>query len=141
MELNCHTYLHNFVYNRFGGKKPVYKINRIEKDYFKTLSIRMEDKSNKRITDIQRRILNDISKNIYNKKYQIKGLTEYEFIKKWSERVDTKGYELLWHHDETGLQMNKLDKIIEGDYICDKPMIFINKKSPVIYCYFTKKNI
>jgi hypothetical protein len=50
-----------------------------------------------------------------------------------------KGYELLYHHDDN-IKTNKLDKIIEGDYDCckdcDRPMKFINKKTPVMYCYF-----
>lgn len=40
------------------------------------------------------------------------------------------------------LERNKLDKIIEGNYDCcrdcDSPMVFINKKIPVRYCYLYK---
>jgi hypothetical protein len=133
----------NFIYDRFGHKKPSYKISEIEKNYFKALNTKMEDKSLNRIYNIKLRIKNDLDKNSFPKKYQIKSMSEYKIIKKFCETLDMKGYELLWCNDENGLKMNKLDKIIEGDYDCckecDRPMIFINKKVPIIYCYFYKK--
>jgi hypothetical protein len=131
----------DYLYDRFGGKKPHYKINRIEKDYFKTLNNNMLIKSNKRIDNIKKRIINDVNKNSFNKKYQINSLIEYEIIKEFTKTSNIKEYELLYCGDNE-LTMNKLDKIIEGKYDCcrdcDRPMIFINKKIPVIYCYFYK---
>jgi hypothetical protein len=95
----------------------------------------------KRIADIKSRIKKDLDKNCLNKKYQIKSRIEYDNIRKWCEIIDMKGHKLLWHHDRN-LMINKLDKIIEGNYFCckecDSPMIFVNQKVPVMYCYLSK---
>ena len=142
MALNQSYELYDLLYDRFGGKKDYYRMSRIEKEYLKTLSIKRDDKSLKRVADIKLRIVNDVNKNNFTRKYQIKSHHEYESIKEFCKTINTKGYELLLHHDENGLKMNKLDKIIEGDYSCckdcDRPMKFINKKTAVIYCYFYK---
>ena len=116
-------------------------MSRIEKDYLKKLSIKRDDKSLRRIADIKLRIINDLNKNNFNKKYQIQSLSEYDMIKEFCKSLDLKGYELLWHHD-SDVKTNKLVKIIEGDYFCchdcDTPMTFINKMVPVMYCYLYK---
>lgn len=142
MALNQDYYLHNFLYDKYGNQKDYYKMHSVEKGYLKYLSIKMDDKSLKRIADIKLRIIKDINKNTFNRKYQIKSHHEYKIIKEFCKTLDMKEYELLWHHDENGLKMNKLDKIIEGDFYCcrdcDSPMTFINKKTNVIYCYFYK---
>jgi len=131
----------NFLYDRFGSKKPFYKVSQVEKNYFKVLNTKMEDKSLNRIYNIKLRIKNDLDKNSFTKKYQIRSMSEYIIIKKFCETLDMKGYELSWHNDNE-LKMKRLDKIIEGNYDCSKecyrPMIFINKMVPIIYCYFTK---
>ena len=61
----------NFLYDRFGSKKPFYKISEIEKNYFKVLNTKMEDKSLNRIYNIKLRIKNDLDKNTFTKKYQL----------------------------------------------------------------------
>ena len=133
----------DFLYDRFNNKKPHYKMSEVEKNYFKLLNVKMNDKSANRISHIQDRIIKDISNNCFNKKYQVKSIGEYKYIKKFIEDRKITNYEFLWCHGEE--KMNKLDKIIEGDYDCcrdcDRPMIFINKKVSVIYCYFYKSNI
>ena len=136
--------LTDFVYNKFKNKTLCSKPNHtnyIQKEYFKKLNINMIKKSQERIENIKRRIINDINKNSFNKKYQIKSFYEYKLIKDFCKSYDMKGYELLYHHDDN-IKTNKLDKIIEGDYDCckdcDRPMKFINKKVLVMYCYFYK---
>jgi len=142
--------LSDYLYNRFGGKKPAYKMNSIEKKYFKTLNDNMMKNSQKRIDGIKTRIMSDVAKNNFGSKYQIKSLYEYNQIKEFCQSLDLargkKSYELLWHHDEKGITTNKLDRIIEGDYYyccrdCGSPMTFINKKTAVMYCYFNKSKI
>ena len=129
------------LYNRYGGKKQYWDVIFIEKKYFKIINDNMIKKSTKRISDIKERIIKDIKKNNFTKKYQITSLYEYNCIKDYINELDIDiNYELLWCHGDQ--QMNKLDKIIEGDYTCcrdcDRPMKFINKKTYVIYCYFSK---
>jgi len=107
----------------------------------------MIKKSEKRVDEIKNRISNDIAKNNFNKKYQIKSFIEYKLIKAFCETLDIKKYELLWcnsFNNDPQLKMNKLVKIIEGNYYCckdcDRPMKFINEKTNVLYCYFNDKN-
>jgi len=142
MALNQSYELYDLLYHRFGGKKDYYKMNKIEKEYLKTLSIKRDDKSLKRIAEIKRRIKNDLNKNNFNKKYQIQSFCEYNMIKEYCKIIDMKGYELLWHSDDN-VKRNQLYKIIEGDYYCckdcDRPMTFISRQVPVKYCYFYKK--
>ena len=133
--------LTNFLYDKIGNKKK--NISRIEKDYFRVINENMINKSSKRIDDIKVRIKNDISKNIFNKKYQIKSIFEYKIIKDFCQSLDINYYELCWCNDDNDLKMNKLKKIIEGNYYCcrdcDSPMTFINGKTNVLYCYFNDK--
>jgi hypothetical protein len=143
MELNQSYDLCDFVHDRFGRQKPYYKISRIEKEYLNTLKKNMIEKSNKRVEEIKIRIVNDLNKNNFNKKYQVSSRYEYNIIKEFCKTLDMKGYELLWHCGD--VNKNKLDKIIEGDYSCckdcDRPMIFVNKMVPVMYCYLYKTKI
>jgi hypothetical protein len=93
--------------------------------------------------------MNDVAKNNFNKKYQIKSFIEYKLIKLFCKTLDTKNYELLWcnsFNNNPQLKMNKLVKIIEGEPLgcsccrdCDRPMTFRNEKTNVLYCYFYKK--
>lgn len=139
----------NYLYK--GSEKGLRKIEPydktpiIEKKYFDVLNQKMVEKSNKRIDELQKRLLSDISKNNFNKKYQVKSMFEYYTLKKFvenNESINTKGYEFLWCHGDK--LMNKLDKIICGNYFCcrdcDNPMIFVNKKVYVLFCYFYKKS-
>jgi len=108
----------------------------------------MIKKSEKRINEIKNRILNDILKNSFNKKYQIKSFIEYKLLKAFCEILDIKNYELLWcnyFNNEQQLKMNKLVKIIEGEQLgcscckdCDRPMTFKNEKNKcIILLFFT----
>jgi hypothetical protein len=142
MALNKSYELYDLLYDRFGGKKDYYRMSIIEKEYLKKLSIKGDDKSLRRVANIKLRIVNDLNKNNFNKKYQIQSFCEYNMIKEYCKTIDTKGYELLWHHDENGVKRNELYKIIEGNYYCckdcDRPMTFVSRQVPVKYCYFYK---
>jgi len=137
----------NLLYDNKGQKRQ--KSSSAEKYYFSILNNNMIKKSEKRIEEIKKRISNDISKNNFNKKYQIKSFIEYKLLKTFCETLDTKNYELLWCNyftDGPQLKMNKLIKIIEGEPLgcsccpdCDRPMTFKNEKTNVLYCYFFKK--
>lgn len=142
MALNQSYELYDLLYDRFGGKKDIHKMSRVEIVYLKKLSIKRDDKSLRRVADIKLRIVNDLNKNSFNKKYQIQSFCEYNMIKEWCKTIDTKGYELLWHAD-ANVKRNQLYKIIEGKYSfccreCDRPMTFISRQVPVKYCYFYK---
>jgi hypothetical protein len=141
MALNQSYELYDLLYDRFGNKKDIQKMSRVEIVYLKNLSIKSDDKSLRRVADIKLRIVNDLKKNNFNKKYQIQTFCEYNMIKEWSKTIDTKGYELLWHED-ANVKTNQLYKIIEGDYSCfkerNRPMTFISRQVPVNYCYFYK---
>lgn len=141
MALNQSYELYDLLYDRFGGKKDYYRMSRIEKEYLKNLSIKRDDKILRRIANIKLRIINDLNKNNFNKKYQIQSFCEYNMIKDFCKNIDMKGYNLLWHSDDK-VVTNQLYKIIEGDYFCckscDKPMTFISRQVPVKYCYLSK---
>ena len=142
MALNQSYELYDLLYDRFGGKKDYYKMSKIEKEYLKYLSIKRDDKSLKRIAEIKLRIVNDLNKNCFNKKYQIQSFNEFNILKEWCKTIDTKGYELLWCADINGVKRNQLYKILEGDYYCckscDGPMTFVSRQVPVKYCYLYK---
>jgi len=141
MALNQSYDLYDLLYHRSGGKKDYYRMSRIEKEYLKNLSIKRDDKSLRRVSEIKLRIVNDLNKNAFNKKYQIQSFCEYNIIKDWCKTKDMKGYELLWHSDKD-VKRNQLYKIIEGDYFCcrdcDRPMTFVQRQVPVKYCYLSK---
>jgi len=133
-----------FLYNKYGNKKQFN--DPVEENYFDLLNMKMIEKSNKRIDEIVKRIQNDVSKNNFKKFYQVKSFIEYKKIKEFVKTLNINGYEFLWcnsANDGEILKMNKLEKIIEGNYYCcqdcDTPMSFVNKKTQVIYCYFYKK--
>lgn len=141
----------NILHNKQLTKK--YKVERREREYLEKLNENMIKKSEKRVSDIKTRILNDISVNNFSKKYQIKSFIEYKQLKTFCKTLNIQEYELLWcnslakpsdnpDNPNHVLKMNKLEKIIEGDYSCcrdcDKPMKFINRKTNVLYCYFYK---
>lgn len=140
-------HLENLLYDKKGQKRQ--KSSSAEKYYFSILNENMIKKSKKRIDEIKNRISNDIAKNNFNKKYQIKSFIEYKLIKAFCETLDIKNYELLWcnsFNNNPQLKMNKLVKIIEGEPLgcsccrdCDRPMTFINDKTNVLYCYFNNK--
>ena len=81
MALNQSYELYDLLYHRFGGKKDYYRISRIEKEYLKNLSIKRDDKSLRRVVEIKLRIVNDLNKNNFNKKYQIQLFCEYNMIR------------------------------------------------------------
>jgi hypothetical protein len=114
-------------------------MSKVEKEYLKYLSIKRDDKSLKRITNIKLRIVNDLNKNCFNKKYQIQSFNEFNMLKEFCKTIDTKGYELLWCENNC-VKRNQLYKILKGDYYCckscDRPMTFVSKQVPVKYCYF-----
>ena len=144
MALNQSYELYDLLCDRFGNKKDYYKMSGAEKEYLKTLSIKRDDKSLRRIANIKLRIVNDLNKNNFNKKYQIQSFNEFNMLKEFCKTIDTKGYELLWCHDDNGVKRNELYKIIEGDYAtccrsCGSPMTFVSRKVPVKYCYLYKK--
>ena len=100
-------------------------------------------KSNKRIDIIKSRITNELSKNNVKKYYQIKSYIEYKQLKSFVNELGI-NYELLWCNPDSELKMNKLEKIIGGYYYCcctecDRPMTYINKKIPLLYCYLHEK--
>jgi len=142
MALNQSYDLYNLLYDKFGVKKDYYRMSTIEKEYLKNLSIKRDDKSLRRVSDIKLRIKNNLNKNCFNKRYQIQSFYEYNMIKDFCKTIDTKDYELLWH-DDYNFKRNQLYKIIEGDYFCckdcDRPMEFIQRQVPVKYCYLSKK--
>lgn len=137
----------NFLYDNKGQKRQ--KSSSAEKYYFSILNKNMIKKSEKRVDEIKNRIMNDVAKNNFNKKYQIKSFIEYNLIKLFCKTLDIKKYELLCcnsFNNNPQLKMNKLVKIIEGEPLgcsccrdCDRPMTFINEKTNVLYCYFYKK--
>jgi hypothetical protein len=134
--------IHNFLYNRITKEKiPGWIKCPVETKYFKILNDNMIKNSQKRIENIKIRITNDINKNNFTKKYQINSRDEYNILVDFYKTLNIDKYELLWCND-MNLERNKLDKIIEGDYDCcrdcDRPMVFVNKKIPVRYCYFYK---
>ena len=51
-------------------------------EYLKTLSIKRDDKSLRRVADIKLRIVNDLNKNCFDKKYQIQSFNEFNIISK-----------------------------------------------------------
>lgn len=125
-----------YLYTPKGDKTN--RTSKPEERYFKKINENMVLKSIKRIDDIKERILNDVSKNCYNRKYQIQNEMEYKIIKEYVIQLNIHNYNMLWHHDMI-ITRNKLFKIIQGDYsCCDTPMKFINIKKPVMYCYFYK---
>ena len=63
MALNKADYLYDLLQDKFGNKKDYYRMNRIEKEYLKTITIKMNVKSLQRIADIKRRIKKDLNKN------------------------------------------------------------------------------
>lgn len=132
----------NFLYDKLGNKKPTSKLSKIETCYFNLLNNNTNIKSQNRINNLKIRIQKDIEKNIFTKKYQIKSFFEYKIIEDFVKMLEVKEYKLLFEKNKNGFEMNKLDKIIEGDYYCcrdcDTPMRFINKKTPVLYCCFSK---
>jgi hypothetical protein len=140
MALNQSYKLYDLLYDRFGNKKDINKMSRYEIVYLKNVSIKRDDKSLRRIAEIKIRIVNDLKKNNFNKKYQIQSFCEYNMIKEWCKTIDMKGYELLWHHGD--IKRNQLYKIIEGNYSSckssDRHMTFISRQVPVKYCYFYK---
>jgi RNA polymerase-binding transcription factor DksA len=143
MALNQTYELYDLLYDRFGGKKDIHKMSRVEIVYLKKLRMKRDDKSSRRVEDIKLRIVNDLNKNSFNKKYQIQSFWEYNIIREWCKKIDTKGYELLWHED-ANVKRNQLYKIIEGNYYCckdcDRPITFISRQVPVKYCYLFKAN-
>jgi uncharacterized protein YaaR (DUF327 family) len=137
----------NFLYDNKGQKRK--KTSSAEKHYFLILNKNMIKKSEKRVDEIKNRIMNDVAKNNFNKKYQIKSFIEYKLIKLFCKTLDIKNYELLCcnsFNNNPQLKMNKLVKIIEGEPLgcsccrdCDRPMTFRNEKTNVLYCYFYNK--
>lgn len=79
----------NYLYK--GSEKGLRKIEPydktpiIEKKYFDVLNQKMVEKSNKRIDELQKRLSSDISKNNFNKKYQVKSMFEYYTLKNLSK--------------------------------------------------------
>ena len=130
----------NHLINTHGDKVNNYELHSTEKRIFNNLNKNMINKSLIRIEEIKKRITNDINKNNFNKKYQIKSLIEYKIIKDYCKEI-IPNYNLYYIHDDN-IKMNILDKIIRGNYYCcrdcDTSMTFINKKTPVIYCYLYK---
>lgn len=65
--------------------------------------------------------------------YQIKNFIEYKQLRDYFKIFDLKGHTPAWCNDKNGLKMNKLEKIIGGNYFCcgecNTPMTFINKKN------------
>lgn len=134
--------LYNLFYAINGDKIEFYEMKSYEKEYLKNLSKKRDDKSLKRIAEIKSRIVNDLNKNTFDKKYQIQTIHEYNLIKDFFETLDGKGHELLWYHGD--LKRNQLCKIIQGNYRCcrdcDTPIKFITRQVDVKYCYFYLNN-
>jgi len=115
-----------------------------EYKYIEKISQRMLKKSETRVNHIIKRIENNISKHIFNKKYQISSNFEFYKIKKSIEHLLPINYELIIVQDGE-LQMNKLSKINVVPYNqgyccreCDKST-FENIKKNVLYCSLSKK--
>lgn len=125
--------------DKFCSKKTI--TDTPEWRYFKKLGNNAMAKSNKRITNIINRIDNDISLRRYPKYYQIQNFIEYKILFKYINENHCE-YELLWSYSSDS-EMNKLNKIIRGDYYCcrdcDYPVKFVNVKIPCLYCYLCKK--
>lgn len=112
---------------------------------FAYISDKMIAKSNNRIKEIEKRIYNDVCKGEYSKRYQIKSHIEYKKLKEYcktilNDRLDKYELEIV---NDPSIAMNKLNKIIDGNYICcsdcSTQMKFVNVKIPVIYCHLVKK--
>ena len=73
----------NILYDNKGHKRQ--KTSSAEKNYFLILNKNMIKKTEKRVDEIKNRISNDIVKNNFNKKYQIKSFIEYKLIKALSK--------------------------------------------------------
>jgi ABC-type phosphate transport system auxiliary subunit len=132
----CDKDFGNFLYNQYHVKKIYNDMSKAEKYYFKMLNENMIKKSSKRVEDIKVRIKNDIYNKIFNKKYQIQSTLEYMLINEYFYTLNIQKYKLSWCHADTGITRNKLSKIIEA--YSGNPMKFINEKSLVMYCYFSK---
>ena len=116
----------------------------IDINYLNKINANMINKSKKRVDDIKIKIQKDISKNNFTKMYQIKSFIEYKQIRDYCKTFDLKDHTPAWCNDKNGLKMNKLEKIIVGNYFCcrecDTPMTFINKKIDIMYFYFSSDN-
>lgn len=107
--------------------------------YFDILNKNMIAKSKKRVEDIQKRILHDISNNIFDKKYQVSGFFEYKELNNFCKTIDTKGRSLQYSFSKDEMK-NSLDRIVIGYYdnISETPFRIYNKKVNVLYCCFTE---
>ena len=133
--------IYNYVVDKYSRPRNYWDLHPPEKEYLKILEGNMINKSIKRVNNIKSRITKDILNNNFNKKYQIRGIKEYQIIKGYCKFIEVKEYELYWCHD-SDLKTDKLKKIIEGEFTCcrdcDKSMTFVNEKVPIMYCYFWK---
>ncbi len=100
-------------------------------------------KSQKRIEELKLRIMNDINKGSFNKNYQVRSHIEYWKLRAYlvEKGFIPDDYEFLWKNGPENT--SKLDRVIEGNYYCcrdcDRPMKFINRFIPVIFCYWQAK--
>lgn len=96
-------------------------------------------KSAIRVDQIKTRIMNDVTKNQLQKKYQIRSLVEYEQLVEFCESL---GMTLSWMYDPK-VMTNKVTNIIAPNSLCcrecDGPPIFVHKKVKVKYCYLTQQ--
>ena len=138
--------IHKFLHKRTNGEIiPGWVKCPVENKYFTILNNNMIKNTHTRIESIKSRIINDINKNNFTKKYQIQSAIEYNLLSEFYKTLHiqhSNKYNLSWCHD-MNINRNKLDKIYDGVYDCcrdcDIPMSFTNKKIPVRYCYFSKK--
>ena len=135
--------MNTIFYNKYHNHKHP-SIFPAQLEYFKSLHFKMENKSKTRINNIKTRIITDITKNIFSKKYQISSSYEYKIIKQFVDTLNL-NYNLIIVQDHNILK-NKLSTINGGDYFCmykecncNTPLTFINEKTPVLYCIFEKK--
>ena len=126
-------------------KNPTFRHTEIEKAYFAKLNTNMLAKSLKRIEEIKLRIMNDLIKGSFNKNYQVRSHIEYWKLRAYlvEKGFMPNDYEFLWQHGPE--KTSKLDRVIEGNYYCcqdcDRPLKFVNKSIPVIYCYWHRKRL
>jgi len=100
MEIN----LNNFVYSRFNNEKKIHsEKDKIKNEYFSKLNDNMVKKSLECIENVKKRIINDINKKTFDRKYQITSFIEYKMIVKWYNTLNINNYKLTWCHDQNGL--------------------------------------
>ena len=129
------------IYNNFGNKIEFDQLTPSQQHFLLLNKKNMINKANIRINLILDRIRNDVNKNDFGKKYQIKSKKEYYTIREQIKNFDLKNHKLKMYMFEE-VKTNKTVRMTElYDYSLTYKSEY--KKVPVILCYFSvcNKNI